>query len=56
MTRRASIDAVEEMKNLTIRANLKRMGELRARIWIAKCMLSLMAWILNCNIEFVESV
>jgi len=45
------IDAVESMRRLTITVTITRANELKARIWIAKRLLALAAWVANCNLE-----
>ena len=48
----ANVDAVDLMQNTTITVRMKRVKELRFRIWVAKRLVFLAALFLNCNIDF----
>jgi len=47
-----SVDAVDGMRQITMRVSLKRTTELQWRIWLAMHLIALAAWVLNCRIEF----
>lgn len=51
----ANVDAVKMMRQATITVKVKRMRELRLRLWFAKIAFLFAAWVLNTNIE-IESV
>lgn len=51
MARVAEVDAVQQMRNVTMHVHIKRMGELRFRNWLGVRLIGLAAWIMNCRIE-----
>lgn len=50
----ANVDVVKGMKNVTLTVTLKRKNELTLRVWIAKRLIALAVWVMNCNLKIDE--
>ena len=48
---KATTDCVKTMRSITLTVKLKRLNELRLRVWLGRQMLKLAALVMNCNIE-----
>jgi hypothetical protein len=48
------VDQVDLMNQVTFTVKMTHENEWRVRMWIAKELLILAAWVASCNVEFVE--
>jgi len=49
------VDLVKELRKRTIKVRLHRKKEFLMRLWVAKQLFYLAAWVLNCGIDIAES-
>ena len=46
------LDMVQTMKNVTVHVTIKREREMKVRLWIARQLFKLAAWVTNMGIEW----
>lgn len=47
----AEVDAVQQMRHVTMHVRIKRLRELRFRNWLGTRLIGLAALVMNCRIE-----
>lgn len=52
----SDIDAIKLAKNMTVKIKVKRLKELRFRVWLAGFFFMAGARIIGCNIEITEEL
>jgi hypothetical protein len=55
-SREASVDAVGAMRETTITVHVRRVRELRLRVWLAVRLIALAAWVANSNFRIAREL